>query len=465
MPVPYWIQDAIFYQIFPDRFANGDQRNDPSNVQPWGSSPTAWGFMGGDLRGVIQQFDYLLDLGVNALYLNPIFQSSSTHRYNTTDYYKIDPKLGDLPDFNALIELAHAHRMRVILDGVFNHCGRGFFAFNDILENQENSPYRDWFHVLRFPVTAYGPGDAQDYRAWWGYKSLPKFNTTNPAVRRYLLEVARYWIEAGADGWRLDVPNEIDDDSFWAEFRSVVKTANPDAYIVGEIWTPELRWVGENHFDGLINYPLRDVVLEFLNGSFLMATEYAQKVEDLVTRYPRENAYAMYLCLGSHDTERLLTALGGNLDKIKLALAIEFAHPGAPGVYYGDEVGLQGGKDPGCRGAFPWNQALWNAELRAWVKTLIALRKRHTALRRGDYQRVYVDDRTRIYACARTLGSESILIAINASPVRRQVSLPVSRLGWADGHIVRDLLGQDEYIVSGDNLILSLRDWGAAWLC
>ena len=218
MSVPYWVQDAVFYQIFPDRFANGDPHNDPGYLEPWGAPPTQHGFQGGDLRGIINQLDYLIDLGVNALYLNPIFLANSTHRYNTVDYYRIDPRLGTMADFRALLDAAHTNHMRVVLDGVFNHCGRGFFAFNDLLENQAHSVYRDWYHVKRYPVDAYSPGDADSYLGWWGLKSLPKFNTSNPEVRKYLLGVARYWIDQGTDGWRLDVPNEIDDDNFWHEF-------------------------------------------------------------------------------------------------------------------------------------------------------------------------------------------------------------------------------------------------------
>jgi len=458
MTVPYWVEDAIFYQIFPDRFANGDPAHILPGTRLWDSPPTIYGFQGGDLRGIIQKFDYLLDLGINALYLNPIFQSTSTHRYNTTDYYQIDSKLGDLRDFKALLNVAHNNGVRVILDGVFNHTGRGFFAFNDLIENQENSLYRDWYHVKRYPVQAYSPGEADDFQAWWGYKSLPKLNTTNPLVRRYIMNVARYWIDEGADGWRLDVPNEIDDDDFWNEFRQVVKTANPDAYLMAEIWDGNSRWVGEKKFDGLMNYPIRDALLEWLaaKGS---ASQFADKVEKQLTLYPRQNAYAMFLTVGSHDTERIWTALGGDLAKVKLAFLFQFTYPGAPAVYYGDETGIEGGKDPACRRTFLWDRKYWHQDLREWVKTLIQLRKSNTSLRRGDFIRIFVDDARGIYAYARTLGSDKKLVVINASPTRRNLRLPVASLGWTDGRIVRDLLAPSEYIISGSDLPVAIAPW------
>ncbi|MEW6718541.1 MAG: glycoside hydrolase family 13 protein [Chloroflexota bacterium] len=463
MTVPYWVQDAIFYQIFPDRFANGDASNDPPNVQPWGAKPTTWGFQGGDLRGIIQHFDYLLDVGINAIYLNPIFQATSNHRYNISDYYKIDPKLGELRDFRALLEVAHQNNVHVILDGVFNHCGRGFFAFNDLMENQEHSAYKDWFHVNGFPVDGYSPGNADDYLAWWDFKSLPKFRTDNPEVRSYLMDIARYWIEQGADGWRLDVPNEIDDDSFWAEFRHVVKSVNRDAYLMGEIWKAEPRWVGEGHFDGLMNYPVRDAVISFLTDSSVNAEGFAKQVEDLLKLYPRENAYAMYVLLGSHDTERIRTMLK-DVNKVKFAFAFLFAYPGAPAVYYGDEVGLEGGKDPDCRRAFPWDRKQWDEGLWRYVRELMALRKRLPVLRRGDYTRLYVDNRNRCYAFARTLGKEALLVALNASAVERHLHLPVDGVGWVDGRIVRNVLGHEEYIVTGDKLHVSVPSYGALWV-
>lgn len=459
MTVPAWVQDAIFYQIFPDRFANGSPANDPPNVQPWGTPPTIWGFQGGDFQGVLQHLDYLVDLGINAIYFNPIFQATSNHRYNTTDYFKIDPKLGTLADFQELLGAAHQQGIRIIIDGVFNHCGRGFYAFQDILENQEHSPYLNWFHVKNFPVDAYSLGDARDYLAWWSIKSLPKFNTDNPAVRRYLLDVARYWIELGVDGWRLDVPNEIDDDDFWAEFRQVVKSANPEAYILGEIWNADLRWVGEGHFDGLMNYPVRDAILRLLQTGTLDIPHFTEKLNSLIQLYPRENLYAMYVPLGSHDTERLLTKVGGSLSKAKLAFLFQFAFPGAPAVYYGDEIGLTGGKDPECRAAFPWDEQKWNQILRLWVKNLVSLRKEHSALRRGDLRWICFNPTSGCLAFVRQDPSECILVVLNPSPKPHKVQIDLLEIGWKEPCQLKSLCMGVKYIVTQGVLSATLDPW------
>jgi glycosidase len=463
MSVPYWVEDAVIYQIFPDRFANGDQANDPPNVHPWGSPPTIQGFQGGDLRGIIQHFDYLLDLGINTVYLNPIFQSPSNHRYNITDYYKIDPKLGDKSDFQALLNVAHRNNVHVILDGVFNHCSRGFFAFNDVLENQDQSPYKDWFTIKHFPVDAYSPGEAKDYLAWWQIKSMPKFNTANPEVRRYILGVARYWIEQGADGWRLDVPNEIDDDAFWAEFNQTVKAVNPEAYLVGEIWEEQPRWVSEHHFDGLMNYPLRDGILQALTGK-MNAAQLADKIDHLQSIYPREAVYAMFQLLGSHDTERLITLLDNNIEKVKLAFLLQFSLPGAPVIYYGDEIGLPGSKDPDCRRAFPWDERQWNTAIHAWIQQLISLRSRNAELRRGDFHRLLADPGKNCYAFVRGLGEERMAVMLNFGKTRISVQLPVAALDWKDGRIVHNQVGEGEFIVSGDTLSLTLPPFSGMWL-
>jgi len=465
MTTPFWVQDAIFYQIFPDRFANGDSTNDPPNVQKWGEKPTVWHFQGGDLRGIIQKMDYLLDLGINAIYLNPIFHSPSPHRYNTIDYYKIDPKLGTITDFHDLIDTLHRNNFRIIIDGVFNHCGRGFFAFNDVLENGENSSYKDWFLINKFPLDAFTPGEAENYQAWWKYKALPKFNTRNPAVRDYIFNVVRYWSQQGIDGWRLDVPNEIDDDTFWEEFRYTVKTINRDAYLLGEIWTVDPRWVNETHFDGLINYPLRDDLLRLLYAGTLDTVTFAEKVESLLDQYPRENVNSMYVPLGSHDTERLWSKLGGDINKVKLAFLFQFAYPGAPAIYYGDEVGLEGDKDPDCRRAFPWDSTIWKGDLRLWVKSLIAARKRLPTLRRGDYQRLLaVDDDRGIFAFARIMGEEKIIIAINVSHAEREFQIPVDVLGLPDGRNLCGIFDNKQYKVSERTLSLTLPPLSGTWI-
>ncbi len=461
MSTPYWVQDAIFYQIFPDRFANGDSENDPPNLQKWGSAPTLWGFQGGDLRGIIQHLDYLLDLGITAIYLNPIFSSPSTHRYNTSDYYQIDPKLGSLADFRVLVDTLHKNDVRLVLDGVFNHVGRGFFAFVDILENGEHSPYKDWFHISKYPLNAYDEEKNINYLGWWNHKSLPKLNTSNKHVRNFIFNVAKYWIDQGIDGWRLDVPNEIDDDGFWAEFRRVVRAANRDAYLLGEIWDVNPRWANDGHFDGLTNYPVRDALVELLQ-SRENVFQFKDRIYRLINAYQPENLSAMYVPLDSHDTERFKTMVGGSLEKLKLAFLFQMGFPGAPGIYYGDEIGIEGGKDPDSRRAFPWNEADWDQELRTWVKTLIALRKRTPSFRRGNFINLLADDGH--YVFARTLGEEKVLVAINPSPRSIQSEVPLSSINCKDGTVFHDLINNGKYSVRGGKLSLRLLPWSGVWL-
>ncbi len=226
---PDWVRDAIFYQIFPDRFARSVTVPKPRHLDEWGAPPTYHGYQGGDLIGVVEHLDYLVDLGINALYFTPIFQSASNHRYHTHDYEKVDPMLGGNAALRRLLDEAHARGIRVVLDGVFNHASRGFFPFHDIMENGPDSAYLDWFTVKEFPLYAYDSEKAPNYQAWWGLPALPKFNTDCPEVREFLWGIGRKWMEFGIDGWRLDVPNEIDDDDFWREFRRRVRAVNPEA--------------------------------------------------------------------------------------------------------------------------------------------------------------------------------------------------------------------------------------------
>lgn len=461
MTVPYWIQDSIFYQIFPDRFENGDRKNDPPNVQSWGAPPAINLFQGGDFRGIVDRIYYLQDLGINAIYLNPIFLSPSTHRYNATSYYEIDPKLGTMTDFLAFLDVAHRYQIKVILDGVFNHCGRGFFAFSDLLENQSASPYKDWFHVKRYPVDAYSSGDATTYEGWWKYKSLPKFNTGNPAVRQYLMKVAKFWVEQGIDGWRLDVPNEIDDDGFWAEFRSIVKAINPDAYLLGEIWDGNPRWVGDAHFDGLMGYPVRTAVIDLLKG-IINSENFVHKLRQYFSQYAPENIYAMYNLLGSHDTERLATVLNNDLARLKLAYLLIFSLPGAPAIYYGDEVGLNGGPDPDSRRAFPWDESTWNQELRTWIKNLVRVRKNQAALRRGEYSVFTAEESNTELVITRGSGIDRCITVINPSGVSKAISIPMETSDAQ--YVLRNALSTEEFAIVDGKVHLEMKPWSGMLL-
>lgn len=408
---PDWVKHAVFYQIFPDRFANGDPSNDPANVQPWGTPPTPYNFMGGDLQGILQKLDYLQELGVTAVYLNPIFQSTSNHRYNTYDYFRIDPRLGTMEDFQNLLREMHRRGMRLILDGVFNHCGRGFYPFHDVVENGGHSPYVGWFHIKKFPIYPYDGRKKANYESWWGIRSLPKFNTDNPQVREFLLSVARYWIEQGADGWRLDVPNEIDDDTFWREFRRVVKSAHPDAYIVGEIWKDAKRWLQGDQFDSVMNYPLRDLCVQFVAKREIHAPEFAHRLLRLFRRYPAPATYTLLNLLGSHDTPRWLTVCGGNVRRAMLGYTILLTLPGAPCIYYGDEIGMTGEADPHCRACFPWDKRKWNRRLQEHIRWLIALRHSSGAWRTGRLAVIFAQEETLAYA--RWDDTDTFIVLVN----------------------------------------------------
>jgi glycosidase len=457
MSVPAWVKDSVFYQIFPDRFDNGDLTNDPVNLSPWNSKPTITSFHGGDLRGVINRFYYLLDLGINTLYFNPIFLSASNHRYNAVDYFQIDPKLGDLSTFKSLLDVAHRNQVRVVLDGVFNHCGRGFFAFNDILENQSDSPYVDWFHIKKFPVDAYSPGEATTYQAWWKYKSLPKFNTSNPRVCDYIYKVARYWLEQGIDGWRLDVPNEINDDPFWEKFREIVKKTNSDAYILGEIWDGDTRWVGDSHFDGLMNYPIRTLILDLLTEK-KKANAFVNDLASWVRHYPIENSFCMYNSLGTHDTERIYSLLGRSIEKIRLAYLILFTFPGAPAIYYGDEIGLEGGSDPDNRRTFPWNETEWNIEILQWVKQLIRVRNDQNSLRRGNFS-VLPNNNDSVFAFSRKDGGDYSIVIANASNQSTKIEIDISDLVSEDVKLV-NAIGTEQFSeIHNGRVVIPLNRW------
>jgi cyclomaltodextrinase len=427
---PDWVKNAVFYQIFPDRFARSPRAPELPGVEfkPWGTPPEEQGFQGGDLYGIVDQLDYLQALGINAIYLNPIFSSASNHRYHTFDYMQVDPLLGGNAALRELLDAAHARNMYVVLDGVFNHASRGFWAFHHILECGGNSPYLDWFIVRDWPLRPY-EHDAKhpaNYDSWWSQPALPKFNIKNAGVRQYLLDVARFWIDFGIDGWRLDVPEEIDDPAFWRAFRATVKEGNPQAYIVGEIWHEAKDWLQGDRFDAVMNYVFSRLALGFFGAETLL-TDYKPGGYTLVTLDGRDLAagihhmYSIYSwqvaqaqmnLLDSHDTARTLWTAGEDESALRLATLFQMTMPGAPCIYYGDEIGMTGANDPFCRAAFPWQQAgQWNKPLLDFFARAIALRNQYPALRTGSFHIVYADGD--IFAFRRQLGEQTMLVVFN----------------------------------------------------
>lgn len=381
--VPDWAKDAIFYQIMPERFANGDPSNDPKGTQPWGGQPTTDNFFGGDLQGVLDHLDDLLDLGINAIYFTPLFTSPSNHKYDIVDYKQVDPHFGDNELLKQVVEACHSKGIRVMLDAVFNHCSEQFPPFQDVLKHGEKSKYADWFHINQFPARVENGIATYDTFGFFG--NMPKFNTANPEVKQYLLDVAEYWIkEIKLDGWRLDVANEVDH-HFWRDFRMVVKNANPDAYIVGEVWSDSLAWLVGDQFDSVMNYPFADKVLEFFNGGMDGLT-FANKMGTILMRYPQQTNEVVFNMLCSHDTPRLLTRVGNDKRRMKLAVVFLFTFMGTPCIFYGDEVGLTGGGDPDCRKCMEWDPKKQDRELYDFYKLLIGLRKKNKALREGRFR-------------------------------------------------------------------------------
>jgi cyclomaltodextrinase len=430
---PAWVRDAVFYQVFPDRFAQSDRVPKPGPLEPWDSPPTNYGFKGGDLLGIAERLDHIASLGATALYLTPVFQSASNHRYHTYDYLRVDPLLGGDAALRELLDRAHARGMRVVLDGVFNHTGRGFWPFHHVLETGAGSPYRGWFHfdeaglregrwVNPYPAGRMRTGLPDDehragetdagadaasarvrlgYEAWWGMPALPKLNTAEPAVREYLWGVAEHWLRFGIDGWRLDVPAEIDDPPFWAEFRRRCRAVNPEAYLVGEIWHVAPEWVAGDRFDALMNYPLAEAIIGFVGGRSLnepllrshheygMVTRldgaaFGARLVHLLAAYAPETTAVQLNLLDSHDTPRVLSVLGNDREALELAVLLQATLPGAPCVYYGDEVGVTGGIDPDSRRSMPWDEGRWDHELLGSVRSAFALRHAEPALRSDE---------------------------------------------------------------------------------
>ena len=485
---PAWFGCGVVYQIFPDRFCRLELP-DPagmvgsrtihenwSNLPDW--RPDAQGevrncdFFGGSLQGILSKLDDLADFGVTVLYLNPVFESASNHRYNTADYRAIDPMLGTEDDFHHLCQEAKRRGIRVILDGVFNHTGSqsryfnadGFYSDTGAAQSPD-SPYYHWYSFHPWPA---------DYDAWWGIRTLPAVREDAPDYRDFIIRgqdsVVRHWLRAGASGWRLDVADELPDD-FIGEIRTAMEETAPDSFLLGEVWedattkiaySMRRRYLLGQELHGVMNYPFRTALIAYLLGGD--ADEFRETLESLRENYPPHAFYSLMTCLSTHDTPRILTVLGADhvpgskeeravfrlsparrqlgLKRLRLAALVLFTFPGAPTVYYGDEAGMEGWEDPFNRAGYPWGQE--DSELKSFFSKLAHLRREQPALQTGQLHWRWTAGSLLVFA--RELDGQLLTTAVNAADTPQTLTLP-----WF-GDTARDLLSS-EVLSPADNVL------------
>ncbi|KQC10493.1 MAG: hypothetical protein APR54_03090 [Candidatus Cloacimonas sp. SDB] len=517
---PEWAKKGIIYQIFIDRFYNGNPENDQdfkewyyegltnppppgkklSSQQPCYNFVNDWydcsglrqspfhadgiadhfSFYGGDLAGIRQKLDYLADLGITIIYLNPLFEARSNHKYDCADYKKIDPHFGTSEEFKKLVENCHARNMKIILDVAFNHTGDTFWAFTDAREKGPESDYFHWYEWKKWPLPQnedYIPSEY--YSCWWGLGHMPdldydksRFSPEENPIRNiqeaepnwdvvnYILDVAAYWLkEMDIDGFRLDVPNEVPF-WFWKLFRQKVKSLKSDAYIVGEIWHNAEEWIGNNYFDAVMNYAcFKDPVILFFNLRKCTAKDFDKALKPGLMNYPWQAVQVMMNLLDSHDTFRYLEIAQGDFSRLKMALIFQMTYPGIPHIWYGDEIGMMGAHDPDCRRPFNWKYEADSKKvgLHNFYKKLIRIRKENPSLVSGSFKPLYLEGM--IYAYSRILADQEILVILNNDKTDNLISLLRT-----DCHQYSDLLSDKNYLTEDGYLNLTLKKYSGAIL-
>lgn len=430
--VPDWVQDAVVYNIFPDSFASAHRTISLKPAQLEHNGQSVRGKLGGTLRGVTENVDYLKDLGVNCVYLNPIFAAGEYHKYDLLDYFHVDPVFGGDEAFREMVDTLHANGIRVIIDGVFNHCGWYFFAFDDVVRNQENSPYRDWFYHLEFPAKRpETPEEYPTYACFAYERMMPKLDTANPEVRDYFCKVGRYWVEEfGIDGWRLDVASEVDD-GFWRAFRKAVKSVNPDALLIGEVWETANHWLQGDMFDSTMNYDFRKHCNLFFAEQSIDAAEFSGRITNMLLRYKKQITPAQLNLLDSHDVSRFLSLCGGDTRRYKLAILFMMTFVGMPTIFYGDELGIQGVQEEEYRHPMPWSGG--NTELKSFFKKAIAMRKELAPLRRGNFRMLSAEPGSRLLVFERNLNGKKVTVCIHCGKEPTRLPVIAGTLYWAEG--------------------------------
>ena len=407
--VPQWAANKVVYQIFPSRFA----ATQPVDKKLWYKAPiTPMDDLHGNLRGIIEHLDYIKDLGIDVVYLTPIFKSNSCHKYDTIDYYQVDPSFGTTEDLKELVQKSHERGMKVVLDAVYNHSGREFFAFQDILEKGEKSKYLDWYFIDELPPRGEW-GEIPNFKCFGYYGGMPKLNLKNPEVEKYITDVACYWIkECDIDGWRMDVGDEISH-FFWKNFRKAIKAVKKDMLIIGEIWHYAGDFLEGDEWDTVMNYPFYLNLIDLLADEKINVSQFVQNLGYLKGRLNKKCYPLMWNLIDSHDTARFLHLCHDNKKKQHLAAAFQLLLPGMPMVYYGDEYAMPGANDPDCRRGMYWDEEYQDKEMYNWYKKLMQIRKAHACIVEGEMIETIANDDEDTIVMIRKNGEETIAMLFN----------------------------------------------------
>ena len=428
---PDWASDAVIYNIFPDSFATSRRFISEKAIEKQFCGRPVRGKLGGTIRGIKENADYLSELGINCIYINPIFTAGEYSKYDLLDYFSIDPCFGTNQDFADLVDEYHRHGIRVIIDGVFNHCGWHFFAFEDAIVNGEKSRYWDWFYRLKYPVVR--PDNMEDipeYECFAYERLMPKLNTANPEVVDYFCQVCQYWLrEYKIDGWRLDVASEVDD-AFWRAFRKAALDVNPNALLIGEVWESAGHWLDGSMFNSSMNYDFRKHCREFFARGSITAEEFASRVTNMLMRYRKNLLPAQLNLLDSHDVSRFLSLCDGDEGRFKLAVLFQMCFIGIPSIYYGDEQGITGLLEEEYRSPMRWD----GGDLLGFYQQAISLRKEYAPLRRGIYKTLDSAN-PNLFVFSRELDDQRITVAMNVGTSPVEFRPGIGNVLWQSGHV------------------------------
>lgn len=441
--LPAWAKNKVVYQIFPSRFATDKAISDGE----WYQAPIGHqADLKGSLRGIIQHLDHIRNLGVDVIYMTPVFCSNSSHKYNIDDYYKIDPSFGTKEDLKELVEKAHALGMYVILDGVFNHTALDFFAFQDVMEKQEQSVYLDWYYIDGFPLEM-ERGKKPNYKTFGYAAPMPKLNLQNRATADFVIDVATYWIRAcDIDGWRLDVADEIHH-AFWKRFRREIKAVKKDALIVGEIWHFAGDFLEGDEWDSIMNYQFYHAVMDLVITGHMRASSFVGKLNFMRGNLNQKLEGYLWNFIDTHDTPRFLNSVQNDVRKQQLAAALQLLLPGMPMIYYGDEVGMDGGMDPDCRRGMLWDTDRQNKTLLGYYQRLIQIRHAYPVLTEGAVVEQYADDEKGLIYIERVLDKQSIVLVFHTQDGNEALQVLSGMKNLVDGGVFLGSLGGYETAV------------------